>query len=140
MRTFLAGALIAVLLLGGLLSFSQQSPAPQDPASPLSVADVEHGLRAGVSNTRMAALVKQYGVDFELTDAAEKQLRAAGANDELLLTIAHASSAGVASPSTQGTILPLSAPDQRTEAKRIERAVRKGYNIPVGVNILFSLE
>jgi tetratricopeptide (TPR) repeat protein len=55
---------------------------------PLSVSDIEHGLKAGVSTTRMAALVKQYSVDFELTDTIEKELRAAGANDELLLRIA----------------------------------------------------
>jgi len=36
----------------------------------------------------MAALVKQYGVDFDLTDKVEKELRAAGAGDELLLRIA----------------------------------------------------
>ena len=88
MRIHLAGAAILVLVFGGHLSLSQQSPDSQSPAAPLSVADVEHGLKAGVSNTRMAALVKQYGVDFDLTDAIEKQLRAAGANDELLLRIA----------------------------------------------------
>jgi TPR repeat protein len=105
MRSILAAAALAVLLFGGPPLVSQQSSTPQSPASPLSVADVEHGLKAGVSNTRMAALVKQYGVDFELTDAAENQLRTAGANDELLLKIARAKSSSVASPTSTAELV-----------------------------------
>ena len=54
---------------------------------PLSAADVEHALKSGVPKTRMAALVKQYGVDFGLTDVVKGQLRSAGANDSLILQI-----------------------------------------------------
>jgi len=54
---------------------------------PLSAADVEHGLKSAVPNARMAALVKQYGVDFELTNGLEKELRRAGASDSLILQI-----------------------------------------------------
>jgi hypothetical protein len=75
MRIYFAGAAITVLLFSSLLSYAQESPGSQSPAAPLSVADVEHGLKAGVSTTRMAALVKQYGVDFKLDDSVEKQLR-----------------------------------------------------------------
>jgi hypothetical protein len=42
---------------------------------PLSAADVEHGLKPAVPNARMAALVRQCGVDFELTVGVEKALR-----------------------------------------------------------------
>ena len=38
----------------------------------------------------MTELVKQFGVDFVLTDEAEKRLRSAGADSDLLLTIAKA--------------------------------------------------
>src|SRR5271157_4481587 len=54
---------------------------------PLSAADVEHALKSGVPNARMAALVKQYRVDFELNDVVEGQLRSAGASDSLILQI-----------------------------------------------------
>jgi Skp family chaperone for outer membrane proteins len=78
---------LVVLLFAGSILQAQQGATPQSSSPPLSVADVEHGLKAGVSNTRMAALVKQYGVDFDLSDAIEKQLRAAGATGDLLLDI-----------------------------------------------------
>jgi hypothetical protein len=35
----------------------------------------EHGLKSAVPNARMAALVRQCGVDFELTVGVEKALR-----------------------------------------------------------------
>jgi hypothetical protein len=55
---------------------------------PFSVADMEQMLQGGVSPKRAAALVKERGVDFAVDDAAEKRLRAAGADDALLLAIA----------------------------------------------------
>jgi TPR repeat protein len=81
--------IIVITLAASLFcSASAQEKQPGPTISPpLSVADIEHGLKAGVTNTRMAVLVKQYGVDFELTDAVEKQLRAASANGDLLLAI-----------------------------------------------------
>jgi len=50
-----------------------------------SAAEVEHGLRSAVPNVRMAALVKQYGVDFELTHVVEAKLQSAGASNDLIL-------------------------------------------------------
>lgn len=55
---------------------------------PLALSDVEQALTGGLSKARVAALVKEYGVDFALTDEAEKRLRAAGADETLLLAIA----------------------------------------------------
>ncbi len=80
------------LLVGCILLFVVGSSAgrttrAQSGPRPLSAADVEHGLKSAVPNARMAALVKQYGVDFELTDGVEKELRSAGANDNLILQI-----------------------------------------------------
>jgi uncharacterized protein len=80
------------LLVGSILLFMVGSTAGRttripDASRPLSAADVEHGLKSAVPNARMAALVKKYGVDFELTDAVKKELRSAGASDNLILQI-----------------------------------------------------
>ena len=80
-----------MLLVGSLLLFMVGSEARTTKAHnaprPLSATDVEHGLKSAVPNARMAALVKQYGVDFELTNGVEKELRRAGASDNLILQI-----------------------------------------------------
>ena len=80
------------LLVGCILLFIVGSAAgrttrAQNAPRPLSAADVEHGLKSGVPNARMAALVKRYGVDFELTDVVEARLRSARASDSLILQI-----------------------------------------------------
>ncbi len=114
MRTYVIVIAIAVLVFGRVIVTAQQSTsAPSSP--PLSVSDIEHGLKAGVTNTRMTALVKQYGVDFELTDAVEKELRAAGATGDLLLAVTRSSHPPVSSaaPTTgshQGVIPPNLSP------------------------------
>jgi hypothetical protein len=62
-------------------------PPPGPPA--LSEKEITDAL-ASMAPARVTALVKQYGVDFELNDDAEKRLRAAGADANLLLAIAKA--------------------------------------------------
>ena len=62
-------------------------PPPGPPA--LSLAEVETAL-ANLPKKRVAEMVEQYGVDFNLTDEAEKRLRDAGADTNLLLAIAKA--------------------------------------------------
>lgn len=57
---------------------------------PLTLADVEQALTGGLGKARVIALVEEFGVDFTLSDEAEKQLRAAGADSDLLLIIAKA--------------------------------------------------
>jgi len=120
MRTYFI--VLAVLVVAGSILQAQQS-AQQDSSPPLSVSDIEHGLKAGVTNTRMAALVKRYGVDFELTDAVEKELKTAGANSDLLLAISLGKRAGGTSEKTPlAEPIPLNAaamtqtlaPSQRT--------------------------
>ncbi len=54
---------------------------------PLSLAEIEEALSAGVATARVAALIKEYGVDFSLTDEAEQRLRGAGADDALILAV-----------------------------------------------------
>jgi len=83
---------VTALLAGSILLFMAGSAAGRttrtpNASRPLSVADVEHGLKSAVPNARMAALVKKYGVDFELTGAVKQELRSAGASDNLILQI-----------------------------------------------------
>src|SRR6202171_6453642 len=83
---------VTTLLVGSILLFMVGSSAARTTRTPnaprpLSAADVEHGLKSAVPNARMAALVKKYGVDFELTGAVKQELRSAGASDNLILQI-----------------------------------------------------
>src|ERR1700685_682414 len=86
MRTRLATLLISFLLLLRLLVPTQA----QTVGSVFSLADIEEALKSGIPNVNVIALVKQHGVDFELTDAVEKRLRMAGANGDVLLEITRA--------------------------------------------------
>src|SRR5436853_1560057 len=77
--TLLVGILISIA--GSLDARTTQAPKP------LTVVDVEHGLTSSVPNARMTALVKKYGVDFELTRGLEAKLRNSGANERLIAEI-----------------------------------------------------
>src|SRR5260370_42152935 len=87
--------LVASILLFMVGSTEGGTTRAQHAPRPLSAADVEHGLKSAVPNARMAALVKQYGVDFELTHRVEDELRSAGASDNLLLQISRSRSRAV---------------------------------------------
>lgn len=54
---------------------------------PLSEVEIEDALRHEVPRQRMAALVREYGVTFELNKEAEVRLLDAGADRDLLLAI-----------------------------------------------------
>lgn len=80
-----------VLTRGGTrqsFSLSLKRNPPLGPPA-LSLAEVENAL-ANLPKKRVAEMVGQYGVDFELTDETEKRLRDAGADASLLLAIAKA--------------------------------------------------
>ena len=62
--------------------------APNSKAAPFSLAEVETGLRGGITPKRMATLVGQYGVAFSLNAATKLRLSNDGADDSLLETIA----------------------------------------------------
>lgn len=64
----------------------QRKPPPGPP--PLALSEVLEALQKGVPAPRVSSLVSQFGVSFPLTDDAEKQLRGAGADANLLLVIA----------------------------------------------------
>src|SRR5260370_17223918 len=85
--TLLVGSILLVILLAMVGSTAARTTRTPNAPRPLSAADVEHGLKSAVPNARMAALVKKYGVDFELTGAVKQELRSAGASDNLILQI-----------------------------------------------------
>src|SRR5216684_7627100 len=85
--TLLVGSLLLFILLVVVGSSAGRTTHTPNASRPLSAADVEHGLKYAVPNARMAALVKKYGVDFELTGAVKQELRSAGANGNLILQI-----------------------------------------------------
>ncbi|HVP43911.1 MAG TPA: hypothetical protein VMS96_10795 [Terriglobales bacterium] len=64
----------------------QRKPPPGPP--PLALSEVLEALQKGVPAPRVASLVSQFGVSFALNDDAERQLRSAGADTDLLLAIA----------------------------------------------------
>ena len=57
-------------------------------APAFSLAEVETGLKGGITTKRMTTLVTTYGVDFTLNATARKTLTDDGADDALLQTIA----------------------------------------------------
>ena len=61
---------------------------------PFSLAELETGLTGGITAKRMATLVSTYGVNFGLSDGARKRLVGAGADDNLLTTIASSRRSG----------------------------------------------
>jgi TPR repeat protein len=87
--------LVASILLFMVGSTEGRTTRTERAPRPLSASEVEHGLKSAVPNARMAALVKQYGVDFELTHTVENELRSAGASDNLILQIRRSRSRGV---------------------------------------------
>jgi hypothetical protein len=84
--------LVAATMLSMVSGLECQTTRTQHAPRPLSAADVEHGLKSAVPNARMAALVKKYGVDFELTKTVKGELRSAGASDSLILQISYSRS------------------------------------------------
>src|ERR1700682_4237447 len=85
--TLVIGSILLFILLVVVGSSAGRTIRTTNTSRPLSAADVEHGLKSAVPSARMAALVKKYGVDFELTGAMKQELRSAGASDNLILQI-----------------------------------------------------
>ena len=55
--------------------------------TPLTLNQVSDLLKQGISSSRIAQLVEQYGVAFELNDAASKRLRQDGADEVVLSAV-----------------------------------------------------
>jgi hypothetical protein len=72
----------AALVVLSFLAFTVESSAA--PRRPLAKSEVLDLLQGGVTPARIADLVSQYGIAFQLTRETEKQLREAGADEALL--------------------------------------------------------
>jgi hypothetical protein len=75
--------LVSLVFVGSMVVISLTALA-QEPREPLVKAEVIRLLENGVSPDRVGALAKQYGVAFQVNEDAEKQLREAGATDDLI--------------------------------------------------------
>jgi len=76
-----------VSLVAGETAKLETSLAAEGP-KPLGEPEIEEALKNGVPKTRIMGLIKQYGVDFALTNELEQSLRTVGADSDLLLAIA----------------------------------------------------
>jgi hypothetical protein len=91
---FMAAALVVL----SFVAFTVEGGAA--PRRPLAKSEVIDLLRSGVTPARIADLVGQYGIAFQLTRETEKQLREAGA-DEALLKALRQSAARASSPAVR---------------------------------------
>ena len=93
---------LSEMLSQGLISQKEADWATPEPVkevkksgpAPFSLGEVETGLSGGITNKRMATLVTTFGVDFKLGDSSRKRLAGAGADDNLLATIAASKRSG----------------------------------------------
>ena len=76
------GDFMARLYLG--LTFLRVKSSPTQADKSFALADILYALKERVSPKRVAALVKERGTTFSLTGEMEKDLRTAGADDELM--------------------------------------------------------
>lgn len=77
----------SVTLVAGETAKLESNLAAEGP-KPLGEPEIEEALKNGVPKTRIMGLIKQYGVDFALTNELEQSLRTVGADSDLLLAIA----------------------------------------------------
>jgi hypothetical protein len=78
-----------VTLTAGETAKLETNLAAEGP-KPLGEPEIEEALKNGVPKTRIMGLIKQYGVDFVLSNEFEQNLRTVGADSDLLLAIAKA--------------------------------------------------
>src|SRR3954467_8956006 len=79
----------SVTLTAGDTAKLETNLAAEGP-KPLGEPEIEEALKNGVPKTRIMGLIKEYGVDFVLTNEFEQNLRTVGADSDLLLAIAKA--------------------------------------------------
>jgi hypothetical protein len=68
----------------------EPKPAPPPNPKALSKADIMDLLSGDVPSSRVAVLVKEYGIKFRPSEEDKKQIRAAGGEDDLVLALEHA--------------------------------------------------
>ena len=86
MKLKISVALLLCLLVGTCSIVTAQ--VADTAKLPLTLTDVVGLLKGGISPQRVATEVHERGVDFILTDEAEKQLRAAGGDDSVVIAAA----------------------------------------------------
>ena len=77
-------ALAFLVILVTTLAICPSSANSQKPGKSLSKQDVLDLLTGDVPGERVAAIAQERGISFEMTAAAEKEIRAAGGSDELI--------------------------------------------------------
>jgi hypothetical protein len=75
--------LIVGCICGALLSVA----LAQEGKRPLAVEEIEYLLQQGVTSRRVASLVEEQGVKFELTEAIKERLKRAGADEGALTAV-----------------------------------------------------
>ncbi len=78
------GSVLASMMFLVIAAAGPQTARAQEAREPLVKSEVIRLLQNGVSADRVGALAKQYGIAFQVNEDTEKQLREAGADDELI--------------------------------------------------------
>jgi hypothetical protein len=115
------GDFLARLYLG-LISLRESTPQTTAKGdNSFGVNEILYALKEKVSPRRLAALVKERGANFELTAELEKELRRAGADDELVGQVR-------ASSRLRANVAPI-----QPGVREIERALKEIQSWQVGV-------
>ncbi|MGE5304794.1 MAG: tetratricopeptide repeat protein [Alphaproteobacteria bacterium] len=77
-----SGDFMARLYFALILLREKSTPRPSDKS--FTLADILYALRERVAPKRVAVLIKERGTNFNLTSENERELRKAGADDELI--------------------------------------------------------
>src|SRR5262245_10554522 len=75
-----------ILTLGAMLLTLVEERLQAAP-KPLTVEEIEYLLREGVTVRRVATLVEEQGVSFEVTESIKERLRKAGADEGVLAAV-----------------------------------------------------
>jgi hypothetical protein len=112
------GTVLASIMFFFLATIGPLRARAQEPREPLVKAEVIRLLENGVSPDRVGALAKQYGIAFQITEDSEKQLREAGATNELIGML-RALAPAAAPPAPSRTVQPpAEAPPKPAEPAR----------------------
>lgn len=113
-------------LYWGLILFREAPPRPEKPNNALGLNDILYALKERISSKRVAGLIQERGVNFSWTAEAEKELRKAGADEELLTRIR--SSLKAAAKAAQVSASPSVAEIDRalTDTQAWQVSIRQG--------------
>lgn len=90
-RYFLRTKQLTIVLFGTVLCLVGMFAITSAQNKPLSLETISNFLKKGVSQNRIAQLVQQHGVMFELDDKAARRLRQDGANEVVISAVRDAS-------------------------------------------------